>query len=205
MKRFAFIAAAAALALPGLARAATYEIDGVHSNVGFKIKHMMVSWVNGKFGKFSGSFDYDPKNPTALAITASIDADSIDTANVDRDKHLRAPDFFDTAKFKTIEFKSKKATKGKGGALKVTGDLTMHGVTKEVVLDVEGLGEPVKDPFYGVLKTGATATTKVSRKEFGLTWSKAIETGGVVVGDEVTITLDIEATQKPAAAPAAGK
>ncbi len=202
MKRFAFVAAAAALAMPGFAQAATFDIDGAHSTVGFKIRHLMVSWVNGKFGKFSGTFDYDAKNPAATVINASIDVESISTDNTDRDNHLRSPDFFDTAKFKTMEFKSKKATKAGKDGLKVTGDLTLHGVTKEVVLDVTGLTAPVKDP-WGQTKIGASATTKINRKDFGLVWGKVLETGGAVVGDEVQISLDIEGTQKAAPAAAA--
>lgn len=199
MKTFAWIAAAAALALPGFARAATYELDGMHSTVGFKVRHMMVSKVTGKFDKFSGTIGYDAKDPAATTINATIDAASINTAEPKRDEHLRGKDFFEVDKFKTLEFKSKRTVAGADGKLKVTGDLTLHGVTKEVTLDVDAPSAPVKD-FYGNTKVGTSATTKISRKEFGLAFNAMLETGGAVVGDEIEITLDIEANLKPDAA-----
>jgi polyisoprenoid-binding protein YceI len=196
-------AAVVALALPSLARAATYEIDALHSNLGFKVRHLMVSWVHGKFEKGTGTISYDKANPAATTIQATLDAATINTGDAERDKHLRSADFFEVEKFPAVEFKSKKAEPD-GARVKVTGDLTMHGVTKEVVLDVEGITEPVKDP-WGNVKVGATATTRISRKEFGLSWNKALEAGGVTVGDEVLITLDIEAAQRPEPAKADGK
>lgn len=205
MKRIALFAAVAALSLPGLARAANYDLDGVHSSASFRVRHLAVSWVRGEFQKLSGTVSYDPKNVAATTVNASIDVSTINTRNADRDGHLKSPDFFDAAKFPTITFKSKKA-EGAPGKIKVTGDLTLHGVTKEVVLDVDGPSDGVKDP-WGNLKLGATATTKINRKDFGLTWNKALETGGLVVGEEVEITLDLEAAlaKAPEAAPAAAK
>jgi len=194
MKRLTLAAAVAALSLPALARAATYDIDPVHSAVSFKVKHLMVSSVRGSFRKFSGTIDFDAKKPETAAIAASIDASSIDTGNADRDGHLKSPDFFDVAKFPTLDFKATKLKAAGKGKFKLSGDLTLHGVTKPVTLDVEGLGAEVTDP-WGNVKIGASAVTKLSRKEFGLTWSKALETGGVVVGDEVEISLDIEAVK----------
>jgi polyisoprenoid-binding protein YceI len=192
------VAVSGALAIPQFAHAATYEIDPVHSQVGFKARHLMVSWVRGTFGTFSGSINFDAKNPAVASVMASIDATSISTGNGQRDGHLKSPDFLDVAKYPTLAFKSKKF-EGKNGKFKVTGDLTLHGVTKEVSLDVDGLSSESKDD-WGNLRVGATGTTKISRKDFGLTWNKAVETGGVVVGDEIEITLDIEASRKPDAA-----
>jgi polyisoprenoid-binding protein YceI len=128
-------------------------------------------------------------------IEASIDTASIDTRNDQRDTHLKSPDFFDVAKFPTMTFKSKKIEKTGDGKAKVTGDLTLHGVTKEVVLDVEGPTPTIKDP-YGNTKAGARATTKLNRKDFGIVWNKSMDGGGVVVGDEVEVTIDIEAAKK---------
>jgi polyisoprenoid-binding protein YceI len=184
----------AALAVPLFAQAATYEIDPVHSQVGFRVEHLMISWVNGTFGTFSGTLDFDAKAPTKASVRAPIDAASIDTGNVDRDGHLKSPDFFDVATYPTLTFTSKKFA-GSGGKYKMTGDLTIHGVTKEVVFDVVGLTQESKDA-YGNLRVGATGTTTINRKDFGLTWNKAVETGGVVLGDEVEITLSIEAIRK---------
>jgi polyisoprenoid-binding protein YceI len=197
MKRLTLVAAFAALSLPAFARAATYDIDPVHSTVSFKVKHLMVSWVRGSFKKFSGTIDYDAKNPGATALAASIDASSIDTGNGDRDGHLKSPDFFDVAKFPTLDFKATKVKPAGKNKFTVTGDLTMHGVTKPVSLVVEGLGTEVTDP-WGNVKIGASGTAKLNRKEFGLSWSKALEAGGVVVGDDVEIVLDIEAVKHKA-------
>ncbi len=197
MKRsFLFsLAAAALVAAPALASAATYELDNSHSSAGFRVKHMMVSNVKGSFQRLAGTVDFDPKVPEKIAIRADIETASVNTDNEKRDEHLRSPDFFDTAKHPKMTFVSKRAkAKGKG-KLQVTGDLTIRGVTKEVTLDVEGLDAEVKDP-WGNLRRGGSATTKISRKDFGLTWNNALETGGVMVGDEVLINLDFELIQK---------
>ena len=183
-----------------LASATVYKIDPVHSEVGFAVKHLMVSTVRGKFTKFEGTVEYDPANVAASKVDVKIDASSIDTSNAKRDAHLQSADFFDVEKFPAITFTSKKV-EGAPGALKVTGDLTMHGVTKEVVLDVDGPTDAIKHPS-GMNVRGASATTKVDRKDFGLTWNKALEAGGVMVGDEVKITLDLEMDEAPPAAPA---
>lgn len=196
MKNLLF--AAVACLVPHLAHAATYEIDPAHSQVGFKVRHLMVSWVRGSFGTFSGQIEFDAKAPNKSSVSATIDPSTISTGNAQRDGHLKSPDFFDVAKFASITFKSKRF-EGKGGKYTLTGDLTLHGVTKEVVLAVEGLTAESRDD-WGNLRVGATATTKLARKDFGLTWNKAVETGGVVVGDEVEITLEIEASRKPDAA-----
>ncbi|HWV39314.1 MAG TPA: YceI family protein [Vulgatibacter sp.] len=179
------------LGAPALSFAAPYQIDPSHSNAHFKVRHMMVTTVRGEFTKLAGTVQFDPAKPEAVAIDATIDATTIDTREPKRDDHLKSPDFFDVAKHPTITFKSKSAkSKGKG-KLAVTGDLTMRGVTKEVVLGVEGLDAEVKDP-WGNMRIGAVATTKVNRKDFGLNWNQALEAGGVLVGDEVDIVIDVE-------------
>lgn len=185
------------LALSALSLSAEeYKIDSSHSKAQFSVKHLMVSNVRGEFSKMTGTVFFDEKNPAATKIDATIDAATINTSEPKRDDHLRSPDFFDTAKFPTLTFKSKSAKKSADG-LEVTGDLTMHGVTKEVVLHVEGPTPEMKDP-WGNQRRGATATAKLKRSDFGLTWNKALETGGLMVGDEIGITIDVEAT-KPAA------
>lgn len=171
-----------------------YAIDGSHSSAGFSVRHLMVSNVKGDFKKISGKIEYDEKTPESLRIEAVIDAASIDTRDAKRDEHLRSPDFFDVAKYPTIEFRSKRIEKS-GGKLAVRGDLTIHGVTREVVLDLDGPTPEIKDP-RGNFRRGATATTKINRKDFGLTWSRTLETGGVVVGDEVSITIEVEAMRQ---------
>ena len=184
-----------ALAAAGL-NAEQYNIDAAHSKAQFSVKHLMVSNVRGEFGKMSGTVFFDDKNPDATRIDATLDAATINTGVTKRDDHLRSPDFFDTAKFPTLSFKSKSAKKTADG-LAVTGDLTMHGVTKEVVLNVEGPSAEIKDP-WGSQRRGATATAKINRRDFGLSWGQALEAGGVVVGDQIAITIDVEAT-KPGA------
>jgi polyisoprenoid-binding protein YceI len=184
-----------ALALAASAMAqGTYTIDPQHSAAEFSVRHLMISNVKGEFTKVSGTIVYDPKNPAAAKIDAVIDVNSISTREPQRDTHLKSPDFFDTAKFPTLTFQSKQVWKS-NGKLQVKGDLTMHGVTHEVVLDIDGPTAEVKDP-WGNPRFGASATTKVDRKNWGLVWNKALEAGGVMIGDEVTITIDIEATRK---------
>ncbi len=184
-----------ALALPAFAFASTWTIDSDHSNVGFKVRHLMVSNVKGSFEKHTGTVEIDDKDITKSKVEVSIDTNSINTNVQKRDEHLRSADFFNVVKFPTMTFVSKKvATAGKDN-LKVTGDLTLHGVTRQVVLDVEGLSKESKDP-WGNMRRGATATTTINRKDFGLVWNKALETGGVAVGEEVTITLEIEMIKK---------
>ena len=196
MKRIiAAISTIIALALPAFAVASTWTIDPDHSNVGFKVKHLMISHVKGSFDKYAGIVELNDTDITKSKVDVTIDTASVNTNVPKRDEHLRSADFFDVAKFPTMTFKSKKvATDGKD-KLKVTGDLTLHGVTKEVVLNVEGPSQESKD-LYGATRKGATATTKINRKDFGLVWNKALETGGVAVGEEITITLEIEMIKK---------
>lgn len=196
MKRIiASISTIVALALPAFAFASTWTIDPDHSNIGFKVRHLMVSNVRGSFDKHSGTVEIDDKDITRSKVNISIDTNSINTNVQKRDEHLRSADFFDVTKYPTMTFVSKKVAKAGKDKLKVTGDLTLHGVTKQVVLDVAGPTKESKDP-WGNIRKGATATTKINRKDFGLVWNAALETGGVTVGDEVTITLEIEMIKK---------
>jgi polyisoprenoid-binding protein YceI len=197
------VAALAALSFPAVA--AEYEIDPSHSSAEFQVRHLMVANVRGGFSGVSGKLELDEKDITKSKVTATIDAKSLNTRDEKRDEHLRSPDFFDVPNHPTLTFVSKKVHKAGKGKLKVVGDLTMRGVTKEVTLDVEGPTATVKDP-WGQTKMGAVATTKVNRQDYGLKWNKALEGGGVVVGDEVKITLDLEFTHKaPAATASAGQ
>ena len=191
MVRRMLVVSAVALSAPALA--ATWQIDPAHSNVSFSVRHMMVSNVRGEFTKVSGTVEGDEKAPAQATITATIDATSISTREAKRDEHLKSADFLDVAKYPTITFKSKKIESSGSGQFKVTGDLTLHGVTKEVVLDVSDVTQPIKDPM-GKTRAGAHATTKIDRKDFGVNWSKAMDGGGLVVGDDVAITIDVEAT-----------
>lgn len=189
------ISAIIALVLPAFASASTWTIDPDHSNVGFKVRHLMVSNVKGSFEKHSGTVEINDKDITKSRVEVTIDTNSINTNVKKRDEHLRSADFFDVAKYPSMIFVSKKVAKAGKDKLKVTGDLTLHGVTKEVVLDVEGPSQEIKDP-WGSIRRGATATTKINRKDFGLVWNAALETGGVAVGEEVAITLEIEMIRK---------
>ncbi len=192
MKRLlASISTIIALSLPVLASATTWNIDPDHTNIGFKVRHLMISNVRGSFEKHSGLVDINDKDITKSKVEVTIDTASINTNVQKRDEHLRSADFFDVAKYPTMTFVSKKVAKAGKDKLKVTGDLTLHGITKEVVLDVEGPSGESKDP-YGVIRRGAVAGTKINRKDFGLVWNKALETGGIAVGEEITISLEIE-------------
>jgi polyisoprenoid-binding protein YceI len=189
--------ASAAAAPVTFAAPASYEIDVSHSTIGFAVKHMMISNVRGSFGKFTGALYLDEKEPAKSTLQVDVDTASIDTSSADRDKHLRSPEFLDTAKFPKMTFKSTKVERV-GAGYRVTGDLTIRDVTKPVTLEVDALSSEVKDPFVGMLHRGAHATAKLSRKDFGITWSKTIETGAAVVDDTVTLELDVDFARKPA-------
>ena len=188
-------AAAAALTLAfganGFAQSSHWEIDPAHSSASFTVRHMMVSNVRGEFTKLAGSLEVVGDDPTTAKVNISIDAGSISTREPKRDAHLRSADFFDVAKFPTITFTSKKVERVGEGRLKLVGNLTIHGVTKEVTLDVEELTPTVKD-LNGNLRVGAHATARINRNEFGLLWNMPLEAGGVLVGDDVNITIDVE-------------
>ncbi|HZD30341.1 MAG TPA: YceI family protein [Candidatus Angelobacter sp.] len=169
----------------------TWNIDPVHSSAQFKVKHMMISNVKGEFTGITGKLDLNEQDITKSKVEASIDAATIKTHEEQRDAHLKSADFFDVEKFPTLAFRSTKvATKG-DNELAVTGDLAIHGVTRSVVFAVEGPSPATKDP-WGNLRVGLSATTRINRKDFGLTYNAALETGGILVGEEVTLTLDVE-------------
>ncbi|HLK11923.1 MAG TPA: YceI family protein [Candidatus Binatia bacterium] len=182
------------LALAPAAQAVTWTLDPNHTSVQFSVRHMMVSTVRGGFDKVTGTVEEDPADLGKSKVEATIDAASVDTRVAKRDDHLRSPDFLDVAHHPTITFRSKRAEKAGAGRWRLVGDLTLHGVTKEVVLDVEGPTATVKDPM-GSLRAGVHATTTIDRKDFGLVWNRALDGGGVVVGDEVAIAIDAEATR----------
>lgn len=169
----------------------TWNIDPAHSSAQFKVKHMMISNVKGEFAGIAGSLQLDGDDLTNSRIEASIDAATIDTRDAQRDAHLKSADFFDVEKFPILTFKSGRVSKKGNGELVVAGDLTIHGITRPAVFDVEGPSAPAKDP-WGNTKIGLSATTRVNRKDFGLTWNTALETGGVLVGEEVAITLEVQ-------------
>lgn len=195
-KYFVVLLACLALAIPAIAGAATYQLDPVHSNIQFKIRHLTVSNVTGTFNKIKGSATMEGEDPATLKIEVAIEAASVDTGNEKRDQHLRTPDFLDVAKYPTITFVSKKVVKGDPGKLKITGDLTIHGVTREITVDLEGPTSEVKDPWGG-FRRGATATTRIDRRDFGITWNTALDSGGMLVGNEVTIYVEVEWVKKP--------
>lgn len=177
--------------------ASVYDIDPAHSSAHFSVRHMMISNVKGEFTKVSGTVTYDPDNPGASKVEATIDVASLHTRDEQRDGHLKSPDFFDAAQYAEIKFASKSVEAHGPDEYLVKGDMTIHGVTKEVTLRVEGPTPEVKDP-WGNTKVGATATAKINRKDFGLVWNAPMETGGVLVGEEVKIDLEVELTRRAA-------
>jgi polyisoprenoid-binding protein YceI len=181
----------AALLMPELALASTWKIDPDHSSVAFSVRHLMVSNVKGSFAAFSGTVDLDDKKVTGSKVSATIDPASIDTNVKKRDDHLRGSDFFDVAKYPEMSFVSKKWMQEPDGKLKITGDLKMHGQTREVVLYVEPFSKESVDP-WGKIRRATSATARINRKDFGLTWNKALDNGGLTIGDEVNISLEIE-------------
>ncbi|SRR6266496_2536451 len=168
-----------------------WNIDPVHSQAQFKVKHMMISNVKGEFTSVKGSLQFDEANIENSQIEAEIDTASINTREPQRDAHLKSADFFDVEKFPTLTFRSTSVGKKADGELAVAGELTIHGITRTVTFEVEGPSVPTKDP-WGNTRIGLSATTRINRKDFGLTWNAALETGGILVGDEVTITLDVQ-------------
>jgi polyisoprenoid-binding protein YceI len=190
----------ASLFISGLASAApvAWQIDPVHSAAHFSIRHMMVSNVRGDFSKLGGTVQVDDADLAKSSVEATVDVATVNTREPGRDKHLRSPDFFDVAKFPTMTFKSTSVKKKGKNRLTVMGDLTMHGVTKPVALEVEITPE-VKDPMGGKVRRGIQGTTKLHRKDFGVSYNKALEAGGMALGDDVEVTLEIEVTRTPGA------
>jgi polyisoprenoid-binding protein YceI len=193
-------ALAAVLSLPAMAATSTWQIDPNHSAAQFAVRHLGLSTVRGAFTKVSGTIQFDDKDITKSSVDVTIDAASVDTRVEGRDKDLRSDHFFEVEKYPTLTFKSTKVDQVEVGKLKVTGDLTIHGVTKQVVLDVEGPTAAVKDP-WGNQRAAANATTKINRQDFGVKWNAKMDNGGWVLGDDVAITIDVEMVQKGAPKP----
>ena len=170
--------------------ATDYKIDPTHTSVGFKVKHLAISSVPGKFVDVKGSFSFDPAKIESSKAEAQIAVASIDTNEAKRDDHLKSPDFLDSTKFPSITFKSNKVEKISNSEFNAVGDLTIHGVTKPVTLKVT-YGGAAKDP-WGNERAAFLATTRINRKDFGLTWNKVLETGGLLVGEDVEISLEVE-------------
>src|SRR6202030_2895652 len=182
---------AAVLSLPAAAATSSWQIDPAHSSAQFAVKHLMISTVRGAFTSVKGSLQFDDKDITKSTVDVTIDVNSVDTRVPDRDKDLKSDHFFDADHFPTITFKSKRVEQVAPGKLKVTGDLTIHGITTEAVLDVDGPTAPIKDP-WGNLRMGASASTKINRQDFG------VSGGGGAVGDDIAITIDLEMIQPKA-------
>jgi polyisoprenoid-binding protein YceI len=183
------------MTMPVMAHAATWEIDPAHASVEFRVRHLMVAWVKGAFPDVAGTVEIDETDLTKSKVNVTIGAASIDTNNAKRDEHLRSADFLDSASYPAITFVSKKIVVEGGQLRQVTGDLTIRGTTREVTLSVDELTPAIQDP-WGNTRRGATASAEINRKDFGLTWNKTLETGGLVVGDEVRIALGIELIRK---------
>ena len=189
--RFTSLVFSLLFAIPSVATAGKYVIDASHTSVTFKVRHMMVTDVRGEFATVEGWAQIDPDKPKNMQLEATVDVASINTRDAKRDGHLRSADFFDAEKHPKMTFKSKRSKKVGKNKYKVWGDLTIRGVSKEVALDVESSMKEVNDP-WGNTKMGATATTTINRQDFGVTWNKSLDKGGVVVGNDVKITIDVE-------------
>ena len=179
------------LAIPHFALAENWKIDPAHTSVEFKIKHLMISWVKGTFTDVKGSVVFDETEPGKSSVNVQVATASVDTGNKKRDDHLRSPDFFDVASYPVMSFASKQVTAANGVPTQINGELTLHGETRAVTLDVEEFSPTITDP-WGNTRRGASASATINRKDFGLTWNKALEAGGVVVGEEVRISLEVE-------------
>jgi polyisoprenoid-binding protein YceI len=196
LTRFALATGLAALMmLPASAATTTWQIDPAHTAAQFSVKHLAISTVRGGFSNVKGTVILDDADISKSSVDVTIDVSTVDTRTPDRDKDLKSDKFFDVAKYPTMTFKSTKVEQAGAGKLKVTGDLTIRGTTKSVVLDVDGPTAPVKDP-WGNQRSAVTATTKINRQDFGVKWNATMDNGGVVVGDEVSITIDAEMVQK---------
>ena len=191
MVRRTLSSATLVLALATVAQAQTWNIDTAHSAAQFAVRHLMVSTVRGDMGPVTGTVNFDGVNLSAATVNATVDATGLSTREPRRDTHLRSADFFDVATYPTITFRSKQVVPNADGSFKVLGDLTLHGVTREATLDVEALRPSIKDPGGGI-RTGTTATVKINRQDFGVKWNRTLDAGGVVLGDEVAITIDVE-------------
>ncbi len=187
----------AALAVPSPAATATWQIDPAHTAAGFSVRHMMIATVRGQFKGVTGTVLWDDQDINNSTVDVTIDANTVDTGESKRDADLKSANFFDVKNYPTITFKSTKIEKISAGKMKVTGNLTIHGVTKQVVLDVEGPSGAVKDP-WGNTRVALNATTTVNRTDYGVKWNAKMDSGGMVVGDDVNINIDLEMTKKEA-------
>ncbi len=188
---------AAVMSVSANAGPSTWQIDPKHSAAQFGVTHLMLSTVRGEFHNLSGTIVLEDKDISKSSVEVTIDATTLDTREPARDKDVKSANFLDVEKFPTFTFKSTKVEQAGAGKLKVTGDLTIHGVTKSVVLDVDGPKPAIKDP-WGLQRSAVSATTKINRKDFGVNWNKTMDNGGAIVGDELIITLDVEMIQPPA-------
>ena len=175
---------------------ASYQIDPQHAGAHFKVRHMMISNVKGEFSGVTGTIEFDPANVSATHVEAKIDAATVSTRELERDRHLKSADFLDVRRYPTLTFRSTKLVSTGDGSYDLTGDLTIRGVTREVTLQVASLTPEIKDP-EGRFRRGASASTRIRRKEFGLTWNAVLESGGFLVGDDVDITIDVEMVREP--------
>lgn len=188
---FFFLALALSASGTLLAQGTAWRIDPLHSAAFFSVRHLMISTVRGQFNGINGSVHYDPQRPTEATVEATIDCKTLNTGVAKRDEQMKGPDFFDVKKYPNMVFRSKEVQTAGPEKLKITGDLTINNVTRQVVLDVDGPSAPVKDA-QGRIKIGLSATTKINRKDFGIVWNEILESGGVAVADQVVITMDIE-------------
>src|SRR5438477_2280149 len=175
---------AATLTIPAGATTSTWQIDPAHTAAGFSVKHMVIATVRGQFKAVTGTVNWDDQDISKSTVDVTIDANTVDTSEPKRDADLKSPNFFDVANYPTITFKSNQIEKVSAGKLQVTGDLTIHGTTKEVVLDVEGPSQAIKDP-WGNTRVALNATTKINRQEYGVKWNQKLDGGGLVVSDDV--------------------
>lgn len=174
----------------------SWTIDTTHSQISFTVRHMMISNVSGRFEKFTGEVDFNETDPAQSSVFVQIEADSINTREAQRDGHLRSPDFFDVANFPLITFKSTRVEKQDDSQGKIYGDLTLHGVTREVVLNTEYAGQ---SKMWGKTSAGFSASARINRKDFGLNWNQMVETGGILVGEDIKISIDLEVVKVEAA------
>ncbi|MFC1537293.1 YceI family protein [Gemmatimonadota bacterium] len=192
MQRFTLYAVALlTMVFTSPARSATWEIDGSHSSAQFRVTHLMISEVSGSFSQLEGKVSLEGEDITSAVVEATIKTESLYTGSAKRDDHLKGPDFFDVEKYPDITFRSIKVTKSGDGSPELSGQLAMHGVTRDVVLAVETLSQPQKDP-WGNTRVGLTANTIIQRKDFGISWNKVLDNGGVMIGEDVKVTIHLE-------------
>jgi polyisoprenoid-binding protein YceI len=192
---FSIALLAAVLSLPADAATSSWKIDPAHTAAEFAVKHLMISTVRGQFKGVTGTVVWDDQDVSKSSVNVTIDANTVDTSEPKRDADVKSDHFFDVAHYPTITFKSTQVEQAGSGKLKVTGDLTIHGITKSVVLDVDGPSASIKDP-WGNTRSAITATTKINRQDYGVKWNANMDGGGVVVGDDVNITIDLEMTKQ---------